>query len=260
MKRDIEVAILQADLIWEDTDANLKKIDYKLDEINKNVDLIVLPEMFSTGFSMSPENISSTMKGKAIEWLKNKALKLSCVITGSIIINENEKYFNRLIWMRPDGSYNHYDKRHLFRMSNEHHHYAAGSSKLIVELVGWRFCPLICYDLRFPVWSRNKNDYDVLIYVANWPESRRHVWSNLLIARALENQSYVIGVNRIGKDGYGASFSGDSVIISPKGEIITSVSPHDEGIAYTALSASELKIFRKAFPVHLDADDFDLSV
>jgi omega-amidase len=260
MPKNLSVAIIQADLVWENPAQNLMKFSKEIESIKEDTDLIVLPEMFTTGFSMNPEKLAESMNGASIEWMKKEAKKKNCYTTGSIIIKENNDYFNRLIWMRPDESYEIYDKRHLFRMSDEHQHYTAGIQNLIIELDGWRIKPLICYDLRFPVWSRNRKDYDVLLYIANWPQSRSFAWKTLLTARAIENQAYVIGVNRIGKDGKGTSYSGDSCIIHPTGSTLSSVEPSKSGIAYANLQMEELEKLRQTFPVFMDSDDFTIKI
>jgi len=257
---DLKVTILQTELHWENIDENLKMFSSKLDAIKDVGDLIVLPEMFTTGFTMNPEKHAESMNGKAVMWMKEQAKKNNCVITGSFACVEDGNYYNRLVWMKADGNYSVYDKRHLFTMVSEHEHYTAGTKKIIEELNGWKFCPLICYDLRFPVWSRNTKhtQYDVLIYVANWPERRAHPWKALLLARAIENQSYVIGVNRVGKDGNEISHSGDSAIIDFKGEIKSKISAHEIGAETINLSYQELLEFRKQFPVLNDADNFSI--
>jgi omega-amidase len=267
---DLKITIIQSNLHWENKDANLNMFSEKLAGINTETDLIILPEMFTTGFSMAPEKFAEPVNGKTVNWLREKAKEKNCVITGSFMCEENGNYFNRLIWMRPDGTYSFYDKRHLFSMGDENHHYSRGNKKIIEEINGWKICPLICYDLRFPVWSRNKvqgskfqssfgsDAYDLLIYVANWPERRSHPWKTLLLARAIENQCYVAGVNRTGNDGNEIYHSGDSAVINAKGEIISKMKGEEESIETVTLKYSELKTFRKAFPVLKDADNFDL--
>jgi omega-amidase len=273
---DLKITIIQSDLFWENKEKNLELFSQKIASISEATDLIVLPEMFTTGFSMSPEKFAEPMKGNAVSWMKQKAKEKNCVITGSFICEDNGKHFNRLVWMNADGIYSTYDKRHLFRMGDEDNHYGHGQKKIIVELKGWKICPLICYDLRFPVWARNtrvesssknqesrkKNElvaaYDVLIYVANWPERRAHPWKSLLIARAIENQSYVVGVNRIGNDGNDIYHSGDSVVLNAKGEAISKIKSKEDSIETITLNYSELIEFRKIFPVALDADDFEI--
>ncbi len=261
---NLKVTLVQTELHWENVDANLAMFTQKLSEIEKgSTDLIVLPEMFSTGFSMNAKTLAEKENGKTIQWMAQQANNKNAVITGSIIFEEDEKYYNRLIWMRPDGTFEYYNKRHLFSMGNEHLHYTAGTKKLITQLNGWKICPLVCYDLRFPVWSRNhfikENDtpigeYDLLLYIANWPERRNHPWKTLLLARAIENQCYVAGLNRIGADGNNIIHSGDSAIINAKGEIISTIPAHKNYISTIELNYNELINFRKEFPVGLDAD------
>jgi len=253
---DLRVTIVQPTLTWEDVDANLAMFTNKL--APASTDLIVLPEMFSTGFTMNVSKVGEGMDGKALQWMKKISAEKKCVVTGSLVIKENDHFYNRLIWMKPDGAYEKYDKRHLFRMGEENQTYTAGKDKIIVSLKGWKICPLVCYDLRFPVWSRNSVGYDCLIYVANWPEVRSYAWNHLLIARAIENQSYVIGVNRVGKDGNDMPHSGDSAVINAKGLIISKTKPNEESVETVVLSYKELEEFRKAFPVAMDADKFKL--
>ncbi len=254
--QDIRVTIVQPDLYWEDWRKNLEVFSLKLSQLQEKTDLIALPEMFTTGFSMNAEKLAQEMKGPSIEWLTKAASQSGCVVVASLIIKERGYYYNRLIWMRPDGTFSTYDKRHLFRMAGEHCYFAAGKERLIVELKGWKFCPLICYDLRFPVWCRNRGDYDCLIFIANWPESRKLAWRTLLRARAIENQAYVVGVNRIGKDGNGLLFSGDSMAIDPEGKVLSKTRSYTESIETVLLDAGELDRFRKEFQVSADADDF----
>jgi predicted amidohydrolase len=255
---DLKISIIQSNLHWENKEENLKMFSQKINNIAGSTDLIVLPEMFTTGFSMSPQKFAETMDGATVNWMIAKAKEKGCVITGSFICKENGNYFNRLVWMRADGTYSKYDKRHLFRMANEDSHYNFGQEKIIVELKGWKICPLICYDLRFPVWSRNRSssNYDLLIYVANWPEIRRYPWKTLLLARAIENQCYVVGLNRVGNDGNKIYHSGDSAVINAKGEIISKIRAHEDSSETITLKYSDLIEFRKAFPAMLDADEF----
>lgn len=257
---DLKITIIQSNLHWENKEKNLEMFSQKISAIAEMVDLIVLPEMFTTGFSMHPEMFAEQMNGKTIDWMRKKAKEKNCVITGSFICEEDKKYFNRLVWMRNDGTYSVYDKKHLFSMGDENNHYTAGKNKIIEELKGWKTCPLICYDLRFPVWARNQksNNYDILIYVANWPERRSHAWKSLLIARAIENQSYVVGANRIGNDGNDIYHSGDSAVVNAKGEVISKIKPNEESVETIIMNYAELIEFRKTFPVMNDADDFEL--
>src|SRR3972149_5147564 len=219
----LKVTLFQVDIKWEKQNENLKKYDRLFSQLDAETDLVVLPELFATGFTMNVINQWESTDGNTVNWLIKKAKANNALILGSVIIKENNNYFNRLLAVFPDGDIQYYDKRHLFRMGEEHIHYTTGSKKLFITYKEWKIFPLICYDLRFPVWSRNvNNEYDLLVYIANWPEKRREHWLKLLFARAIENQSYVIGVNRIGKDGRGVGYSGDSIVIDPKGEIISS--------------------------------------
>lgn len=261
MKNDnLNISLVQAYLQWEDIDANLQKFDSIFNSIHNHTDLIVLPEMFNTGFTMNAPKVAEKMGGKTHQWLQEKAESLQAAITGSVVIEENGKYFNRLLWVFPDGTTQTYDKRHLFRMGKEHETYSAGENKLIVDYKGWKVCPMICYDLRFPVWSRNVgNEYDLLIYVANWPRIRNFVWWSLLRARAMENLAYVAGVNRIGEDINQIPHSGDSSLIDFTGKTIRT-SKDEEIIFSHNLSKDALQKFRNRFPAWMDADEFEISV
>jgi omega-amidase len=254
----LTLSLIQSTLHWENIPANLAMFEEKIWRINQPTDLIVLPEMFNTGFTMNAEAVSEPMNLHTFKWMKQQAKQTGAVVTGSFIVKEQAQYYNRLIWMRPDGSYETYDKRHLFRMANEHLTFSGGKMPLVTEWKGWRICPLICYDLRFPVWSRNVNtDYDLLIYVANWPQARQHAWKTLLPARAIENLAYTVGVNRVGVDGKNIPYSGDSGIYNYKGE--TLFQQTDTEVTHTiTLHKQELIAFRKAFPAFLDADTFNL--
>lgn len=257
---DLKITTVQTNLFWEDVTKNLNHFSAKLEEIIETTDIIVLPEMFTTGFTMNPELLAEDHGGIGLQWMQQKASEKNSVLVGSISVKENNHYYNRLYWVKPDGTYEYYDKRHLFQMGNEHEYYKAGHKKIIIEYKGWKICPLICYDLRFPVWSRNKkeNAFDVLIYVANWPEVRSYPWKQLLIARAIENQCYVIGVNRIGDDGNSIKHSGDSSVINPRGELISTTIANSDNTETVSLSLSYLQEFKKVFPVLLDADEFSL--
>lgn len=260
--QNLTVTLIQSDLIWEDKEKNISYFTGKIREIEDATDLVILPEMFTTGFAMEPQNLAEPMGGETMKWMHEMASEKGCVVTGSIIIKEDNKYFNRLIWMRPDGSYDFVDKKHLFTFAGEDKHYTRGNKKLIVTLKGWKIMPLICYDLRFPVWSKNRHDtekgfdYDCMINVANWPEKRSHVWRILLMARALENQSYVIGSNRIGTDGNNIGYCGDSAVISPKGENLSNMAPYKEQTETVVLSRCELDSFRDNFRAWADWDRF----
>ncbi len=257
---DLTVTTLQTSLHWEDPARNLEHLREKIAQLPPT-DLLILPEMFTTGFTMKPESLAEDAGGAGLQWMQEQAHAKGCVVVGSISVKENENYYNRLYWVKPDGSFLSYDKRHLFRMGKEHEHYTAGNSRLTIDYKGWKICPLICYDLRFPVWSRNtpQDPYDLLIYVANWPEVRSFPWKHLLIARAIENQCYVAGVNRIGEDGNGISHSGDTVLLNPRGEAISETRAHEDRLETLTLSYQTLSDFRKAFPVLDDADRFKIA-
>ncbi len=255
---DLTITIIQTQLHWENIDANLELFSKKISSVNTPTDLIILPEMFSTGFTMNAKNCAEEMDGKTIAWLRLKAKEKNCVITGSVIIREHEKFYNRLIWMKPDGTFLTYDKRHLFRLADEHKTYTAGNKKIIPEMNGWKICPLICYDLRFPVWSRRTKaeDYDLLLYAANWPDRRIHAWRQLLAARSIENQCYVAGVNMVGNDGNAIHHSGYSAVIDFKGEQLSKTQPDEESVETILLNKASLVDFRNHFPFADDADDF----
>ena len=250
------VTLIQADIHWENIAANLAMYDELLKRISKPTDVVVLPEMCTTGFTMNPATVAETMTGSAVQWLTAKAEALDAVVTGSFIIEEEGQYFNRMIWMQPDGVYHTYDKRHLFRMMGEDTAYTAGDKQVIVSWRGWNICLQICYDLRFPVWSRNRNkSYDCVLYVANWPEVRTYPWARLLVARAIENQAYVVGVNRVGTDQDGNVFGGHSAVVDFKGKVLDTKSMK-ASVFSCKLSKKKLEKFRKKFPAWMDADDF----
>ncbi len=254
----LNICLLQTDLVWEDKESNLATFDQMISNQKSTADIILLPEMFTTGFSMNPDTLAEEMDGPSIEWMHEKARQTGSLIAGSLIIKEGTNYFNRFIAMSSEGIIASYDKRHLFRMGQEESYYKQGNERVIFEWKGWRIFPQICYDLRFPVWIRNQNEYDLILFVANWPEPRREVWRTLLVARALENQCYVAGVNRIGHDNKSINHAGDSLIIDPKGEIIGDMGQLAGGIN-TSLSLDELVSFRKKFPVNLDRDTFEIN-
>jgi omega-amidase len=257
--QDLVITLIQTNLIWENKVKNLSHFENRIDSIMEETDLIILPEMFNTGFSMNPEKLAESMDGSTIQWMQKISADRKMDITGSVIINENNQYFNRLIWVKPDGSLFTYDKRHLFRMGNEQNVYTGGSNLITVELKEWKIRPLICYDLRFPVWARNTggSEYDLLIYVANWPDKRIQHWKSLLIARAVENQSYVAGINRIGSDGSKISYCGDSMIVDPLGETLALLRNQDT-IHTERLSKRNLINYREKFPAWKDGDRFEV--
>jgi omega-amidase len=259
--QNLRVTVVQAELTWHDAPANRARFEGLMQPLAGQTDLIVLPEMFTTGFTMATEEVAEPVEGPSTQWLRRMAARINATITGSIVTRDGGRYFNRLIWMRPDGTFANYDKRHLFRMAREQEHFAAGQERLIVTIDGWRICPLVCYDLRFPVWSRNRMGteagYDVLIYVANWPDRRRYAWQTLLRARAIENLSYCIGVNRIGKDAKGLDYAGDSAVIDFMGQPLAEEAGA-EFVATVSLDRAALDAFRAKFPAHLDADGFSV--
>lgn len=268
MSSSLHIGLIQTSLHWEDPALNLAHLEQKILACDPKCDLIILPEMFSTGFTMNAEENAELPDGRSTAWLAEMASKVNAVITGSLIIEDGDHYFNRLIWMEPGGQYVHYDKRHLFRMANEDAHFHSGDQLVVTELKGWKIRPLICYDLRFPVWSRNRFrqdngsgewEYDLMIFVANWPEVRNSAWQKLLPARAIENLAYVAGVNRVGKDGNEISYSGDSGVYDPKGMALWEAAPHEDTIHMVTLDKKALEEYRKKFPAGLDADDFSLS-
>jgi omega-amidase len=266
MPTDLNITLLQSDLHWQSVEANLAMFEEKIWQINEPTDLIILPEMFNTGFSMEVEKLAEPMNSKTFRWMRQMARQTQAVVTGSFIVRERIKFFNRLIWMEPSGDYDFYDKRHLFRMAEEHQSFSAGSQRLVKELKSWKICPLVCYDLRFPVWARNKADkdtgkldYDLLIFVANWPQARINAWNTLLPARAVENLCFTAGVNRVGMDGKGIIYNGNSMVINPKGEKIEDLSDKEK-ISQVCLNYGELIKLREKFPTHLDADDFNLMI
>ncbi len=262
---NLKVTLIQTSLTWEDRAANLWHFDKKLEGIKDNSDLIILPEMFTTGFTMNPEKLAEEHEGEGLKWMKKKASEMKRVVCGSIAVKDAEKFYNRFYWVMPNGTYSYYNKRHLFRMAGEDKHYTAGTNRVIVELKGWKINLQVCYDLRFPVFSRNSWDkknnfaatYDAMIYVANWPAVRSAAWKTLLNARAMENQAFVMGVNRIGSDGNNYAYSGDSAIVNPRGELI-STTANEDVIETVELDYNYLTEFRKAFPVGMDADNFKL--
>jgi predicted amidohydrolase len=250
---------IQSSLHWEDKEANLQMLEEKIFSISQPTEIVVLPEMFSTGFSMQPKKLAETMDGETVEWMKRIAAKKKIILTGSVIIEEDRNFYNRLVWVLPNGQIGYYDKRHLFAYGDEDQHYTAGKKRLIASVKGWKINLMVCYDLRFPVWSRQQGDfeYDVLIYVANWPERRVLAWTSLLRARAIENQSYVIGVNRTGDDGNKIPYTGESMAVDPMGEILYHKNDEEDVFTVT-LDKSHLEKTREKFPFWKDADRFKI--
>lgn len=256
----LHVTLVQQSLVWQDPKANREHLDALLAPLANNTDVIVLPEMFPTGFSMQVESLAESPNGATAQWLQAKAEELNTAITGSLIVKDGERYYNRLLWAAPGADLLHYDKRHLFRMAKEHEHFSAGGRlALSLERSGFRICPLVCYDLRFPVYSRRRPelDYDLLIYVASWPAARRQAWRALLRARAIENQAFVVGVNRIGEDGNRIAYSGDSVAHDFMGETLAELGG-ESAVTTVELDGDALQAHRERFPAHLDADRFTL--
>lgn len=267
MSQDLRVCLVQGNIIWENPEANSAYFGALLSGLNTATDLIVLPEMFSTGFSMQTEHCAEKHGEEmhSLNWMKSIANTYQACVCGSIAVEESGRYYNRLYWVQPDGQYFTYNKRHLFSFSHEHLHYTPGTERLIVEWKGWKICPLICYDLRFPVWSRNNLQkdhatYDLLIYVANWPSVRSGPWNILNKSRAIENLSYNLAVNRVGSDPKANNYSGDSMVISAKGEVLAELNNNEEGLITYTLSFSELQDFRAKFPALSDADGFKLEL
>lgn len=262
MTSPLKIALVQTDLYWKDKTANMAMLEEKLMNLSSDVDLVVLPEMFSTGFTMDAKEVAEPMNFTTTKWMKQVASQTQAVVTGSIVVEENGLFYNRLLWVRPDGKVDHYNKRHLFRMAGEDAHYDMGKERKVFEWKGWRIMPQICYDLRFPVWSRNKVqngvlDYDLLLYVASWPSPRIGAWDILLKARAVENLCYATAVNRIGQDGNGIPYSGHSAMYNFKGETLA-FSDNKEEILFIELDHNSLLEYREKFPAWMDADGFEL--
>ena len=258
MDENLNIAFIQANLKWEDAEANRELFSEAIEKISDKADLIILPEMFTTGFSMNAENLAEETNAETLAWMKEWAGRKSAAITGSVIITENGNYYNRLFFVFPDGSYKLYDKRHTFTLAKEDETYTAGKDRLIVEFKGWKICPLICYDLRFPVFARNTVDYDLLIYVANWPEKRVNAWDALLKARAIENMSYCVGLNRTGKDGDGYVYNGHSAVYDTLGNNLTELDREDVFTTEISLDKSSQNEIRKKLKFLQDRDKFNL--
>ncbi len=254
----MKITLVQNDLVWEDKQANLKNAEQIIESIKEPTDLIVLPEMFSTGFTVNPASFAEAENGETLSKLQSWAKRKEAAIITSFIVKDEGNYFNRAFFIFPDGTYRTYNKRHLFRMGGEDKRYTMGQDRTIVQYKGFRIMLQICYDLRFPVWARNRNDYDLLVYIANWPASRAEAWKTLLKARAIENQSYLVGVNRIGEDGNGLAHSGNSALINFKGEEESQFEPNKEQYLTYTISKTEQDEFRQKFPTFLDADNFEV--
>ncbi|MGE5348812.1 MAG: amidohydrolase [Actinomycetota bacterium] len=254
----MKATIIQSSIKWEDRNANLENISSLLEASSPREGIVVLPEMFTTGFTMNPEPMAEDMNGPTIRWMKEQAAAGGYAICGSVIITEAGRYYNRLVFVTPAGDVSYYDKRHLHTMSGEHTVYSRGNKRVVVDYREFSFNLQVCYDLRFPVWSRNRGDTDVIIYSANWPSIRSSVWKALLVARAIENQCYVIGVNRVGSNPDGTTYTGDSAIIGPKGELLASPEPGTETVISAILSREALDKYREDMPIWRDADPFEL--
>ncbi|MBK8554636.1 MAG: amidohydrolase [Lewinellaceae bacterium] len=255
----MQISILQTALHWEDPVANRAMLAQKMNALKSVTDIVVLPEMFTTGFSMNARVLAEPMEGPTVNWLSEQAADIGAVVTGSFICLEDGHYYNRMVWMYPNGSYQYYDKRHGFSLAGEHEVFTRGRERLLVEWKGWRICPMVCYDLRFPVWLRQqKTDrYDLLVLVANWPDRRAHHWRTLLEARAIENQAYLAGVNIVGHDGKGLAYNGDSSLIDFSGQVMCRISG-EPGLFTGTLSLEALRQYRQQFPFLNDADDFEV--
>lgn len=258
---NLHISLIQTDLFWEDKFRNLEMLEKKIASVEAATQIVVLPEMFTTGFSMQPKLFAETMEGPTVEWMVEQASLHKVILTGSTIIEEDNKFYNRLLWVLPTGQVAYYNKRHLFAYAGEDKEYTAGNKRLIAQVNGWKICLQICYDLRFPVWARKQapDEYDLLLYVANWPERRNRAWKTLLCARAIENQSYVVGVNRVGKDGHEINHSGDSMIVDPLGQVLY-YKADDEDIVYMELEKNVVIDAREKFPFGKDADSFSIEL
>ncbi len=259
MRDVLKVTIIQSPLFWENPEANRKLFSKKISMIKEETNLIILPEMFTSGFTMNASEVAEEENGETLKWMQSEAKKMDCAITGSVIISEEDKYFNRLFFVFPNGAYKTYDKRHTFTLAGEDKTYTAGNEQVIIEYLGWKIYPLICYDLRFPVWARNTQNYDVLLYVANWPERRITAWDALLKARAIENMTYCIGVNRIGEDGNGHQYVGHSVIYDVLGEQVSKIDFETEFFETISLKKSHIETNRKHLQFLNDRDHFNLA-
>lgn len=258
MTNSLRISLVQSKLIWGNVEENLNNFTQLLAPLKEKTDLIVLPEMFTSGFLMEGKQEIAKKASESLGWMHDQAGELNAILLGSMIVEEDGQFYNRIYCVDGKNVLGSYDKRHLYRMGEEHLHFVQGQERIVFNIGKWRICPLVCYDLRFPVWSRNNNDYDLLLFVANWPQTRTNIWDTLLRARAIENQSYVAGVNRIGTDGTGLGHAGGSVLIDAKGRIMAKCVDHQEEIITMELSLSKLTQFREKFPVHLDADSFQI--
>ena len=260
MTQQLTIALIQTDLVWENLEENRLRFTEKINSISDAVDLIILPEMFTSGFTMNAETVAETMDGITVAWLQRLAKDKNAAITGSIVIKEDDAFYNRLLFTQPNGHVESYDKRHTFTLAGEHKVYKAGKEKVIIEYLGWYICPLICYDLRFPVWARNVEGYDLLLYVANWPKPRINAWDALLRARAIENMSYCIGVNRVGIDGTGHEYPGHSAVYDVLGQRLDTIPKEKEAIEIVTLEKNHIKRYREKLGFLSDRDSFSLKM
>ncbi len=260
MKRSLHLALIQTPLVWQDPVANRESLSKKIATIDQEVDLIVLPEMFTSGFTMQPETVAEGMEGETIAWLRTWANDKQAAIMGSVVIEDTGSFYNRMLFVCPDGAVKTYDKRHTFTLAGEDKVYRAGTEKKVFEYQGWKLCPQICYDLRFPVWSRNIEDYDLLVYVANWPTPRVAAWDALLKARAIENMCYCVGVNRVGQDPNGNTYAGHSAAYDVLGERMTALAAHEEGTIMVSLEKESIERLREKLQFLADRDSFSLEV
>ncbi len=258
MNRSLKIALIQADLVWQNAKQNRINFSEKINNITEKVDVIVLPEMFTTGFSMQPQKIAEYMVGDTVKWMQQIASEKNTAICGSIIISENKNFYNRFIFMHPEGKIEYYNKRHLFTLAGEHNVYTSGEEKLIIEYKGWKICPLVCYDLRFPVWARNVEEYDVLLYVANWPKPRISAWDTLLKGRSIENMCYTIGVNRVGSDANNLEYSGHSGVYNCLGEEVVKAKPNKEETIIAVLEKNHITETRNTLNFLSDKDVFEI--
>lgn len=259
MTNQLKIAFIQPNTVWEKPKQNRTNITQKFTELNEDIDLLILPETFTTGFSMKPNELAESMDGKTVKWMQQLALENNMAVTGSIQIEENNKYYNRLLFIFPSGEFQFYDKRHLFSLAEEDKVFTAGNEKLIIEYKDWKICPMICYDLRFPVWSRNVEEYDVLIYVANWPKPRILAWDVLLKARAIENMCYCVGVNRVGEDIQQNEYSGNSAVYDVLGNPVSTIKSGKEHIEVVTLDKKHIEYYRNKLNFLADRDNFNLT-
>jgi predicted amidohydrolase len=258
MQNELKVVGIQADLVWENPIQNIAFFEEKINSLNSDVDLIVLPEMFASGFTMKPENVAEKMNGFSVSWMQKIASEKQVAICGSLVIEDNKKYYNKLVFVHPSKKIETYNKRHSFTLAGEDKVYTSGNKKLIINYKGWKICPLICYDLRFPVWARNTENYDLLLFMANWPETRIKAWDTLLKARAIENMCYVIGVNRTGKDANNYNYSGNSLLIDYLGEELSSLKSNEVGFVSAVLHKDKQETVRKKLGFLNDSDTFSV--